>query len=72
MRHKNNFNSFSDTLHPAEVNAAAELGSSFVLATNKQGAPLFFRDGFSVTKQEHALACKSLKVFKKCSDIVSF
>lgn len=41
MRHRNNFNFFFDTLHPAEVNATAELGSCFALA-NKKGAPLFF------------------------------
>lgn len=54
---RNNLNSLYDTVHPAQVNATAELGSRSALITNKQAAPLRNRNGFSETKQEHALAC---------------
>jgi len=73
MRHINKLNSVSDTLHPAQVNTTAELGSCFALTTNKQGASLRNRNGFSEIKQEHALACEESKsIKKKCSKVAHF
>lgn len=60
MRHIHNLNTFSSTQHPAQAHATAECVSCSALTTNKQAAPLRYREGFSEAKLEHALIYQEL------------